>query len=475
MRTVIKFQLLSKDDIYKIHTASLDLLAKTGVRVEHEDTRTMLKDIGANAGSGDVVKFPSDLVEEYVKMAPSSVVLRGRDPKKDIRLDDGEVHFSSGSGSLIGEGKVEREPTNKDCADWAKLGDYIKNVEMVLEIHSRDVPKELSDIYNFRAIVRNLTKPFMGSALSRDGLTDLVRMGMAVTGGEEEFRKRPIWTTAYSAISPLRWQRIALDVFKETAEYDIPVTLGGESIAGATSPVMTAATLVQTNAELLSGIVINQCYKKGRPCISNVGYSYFLDMKTGQALHGAVVTGIYGACCAEMSRFYNIPSVAWMGTDSKLADSQAGYEKALTGVLPALAGASLILGMGQKEFSSVISFEHVIIDDEIVTQFKRALAGVEVNDETLGLDLIKQVGIGGSFLTHKARQTFKYVEKENPSLIVGDRNNREKWLKLGAGNIIDKAAEIVTTILREHQPEPLPKHVNEQLDKIIEEAKKRCL
>ena len=470
MKPLLEF--LSKDEIYMIHQASLEILERVGVRFESEEAQQTLKSVGVDVDANGVARFHSDIVEEFVKKAPRSVVLRARDPKQDVYLRDGRVAFTSGTGMYVVEGKSARKSTYQDCCDWARLCDSIKNVDFAAEIHSTDVPLELTDRYNFKAMATNTTKPFIGSSLSRAGVLDEIEMAAAIAGGKEELKRRSQWWTAYCAISPLTWSENACTVFRETAPYNIPVFVEGESVIGGTSPVTVAATLAQTNAEALSGIVYNQILKKGRPCVFNIGFSHPMDMKTCLALHGNIVAGIVGAGGAQIARFYGLPSASWMATDSKLSDAQCGYEKALTGIIPALARANIIWGMGQAEFTYAVDFEKLVIDDEIVTQMKRALDGIEVTEDTLCLEAIERVGIGGSFLTSKAKDTFKHIQKETTELTVGDRNTREKWLASGGRSIGEKAREKVKEILETYEPEPLDGDIVKKLDEIIENAKR---
>jgi len=470
LRPLLEF--LSSDEVYAIHQASMEILERVGVRFESTEAQQVLKSIGVDVDSKGVARFQPETVVEYVKKAPRSVVLRARNPKQDVYLREGRVAFASGTGMYVVEGKTARKATYQDCCNWARLTDAVKNVEFSVEIHSTDMPPELTDRYNFKAMATNTTKPFLGSSLSRAGVLDEIEMAAAVAGGKEELRKRSQWSTPFAAISPLTWSENACAIFKETAPYNIPVLVSGQSVIGGTSPVTVAATLAQTNAESLSGIVYNQILREGRPCILNIGFSHPMDMKTCLALHGNVVAGIVAAGGAQLARYYGLPSASWMATDSKTSDAQAGYEKALTGIIPALAGVSYVQGMGQAEFTYAVDFEKLIIDDEIVTQMKRVINGIEVNEETLCLEAIERVGIGGSFLTSKARETFKFIPKETTELTIGDRNTREKWLQSGAKTTGERAREKAKEILATHEPEPLDKDIIKQLDEIIDSARR---
>jgi len=470
LKPVLEF--LSTDEVYEIHQASLEILERVGMKFENVEAQQILRNAGIDVDLKGVARFHSDTVEEYVKKAPRSVVLRGRNPKKDVFLRNGRVTFAAGTGMYVIEGNKARKSTYQDCCDWARLTDAMKNVDFSCEIHSTDMPSELTDRYNFKAMAMNTTKPFVGSSLSKAGILDEIEMAAAIVGGKEELRKRPIWWAGYAAISPLTWSENACTVFKETAPYNIPAFVEGESVIGGTSAVTVASTLAQTNAEALSGIVFNQIIKKGRPCILNLGFTHPMDMKTCLALHGNVVAGIVAAAGAQLARFYGLPSAAWMATDSKTPDAQCGYEKALTGLIPALGRTSLIFGMGQAEFTFAVDFAKLIIDDEIVTQIRRTLDGVEVTDETLCLEAIERVGIGGNFLSPKARETFKFIPKETTELTIGDRNTREKWLEAGGKDIGKRAEEKAKEILAMHEPEPLDPDIVKKLDAIIENAKR---
>lgn len=470
MRPILEF--LSLDEVYAIHQASLEILERVGMKFESAEAQQILRDAGIDVDSKGVARFGPDTVEYYANMAPSSVVLRAREPKQDVYLRNDRVYFASGTGMYVIEGKKVRKSTYQDCCNWAKLNDYIKNVDFAAEIHSTDMPLELTDRYNFKAMVTSTTKAFLHSSFSRAAILDEIEMAAAIFGGKEELRKRSQFWTACAAISPLIWSENACNIFKETAPYDIPAFVEGESVIGGTSAVTVASTLAQTNAEALSGIVYNQILKKGRPCIFNIGFTHPMDMKTCLALHGNVVAGIVAAGGAQMARFYNLPSSSWMATDSKVSDAQCGYEKGLTGLIPALARSSFIFGMGQGEFTFAVDFKNLIIDDEIVTQIKRTLDGIEVTEDTLCLEAIERVGIGGSFLSSKAKDTFKFIPKETTELTIGDRNTREKWLEAGGINIGEKASVRVKEILDSHVPEPLDKDVIKNIDEIIERAKK---
>jgi len=473
-RVIPKLEFLSKDEIYEIHLASLNLLEHTGVRVHQDKALKLLDDAGAEVDpKTKVVKFPQYLVKEFIKKAPSEVFMTGRTPKHDLRPGGRRTYFGPGSALEVTElRKKSRPSTYKDLEEWIILCDALPNVDFCIpSFKIQDVPTLVYDRYTFKAMVCNSPKHVFIAATTPDGQKDINEMAVAVAGGEEELRKRPIFSTGYTITNPLEWGSTALDVFLCTAEYNIPAYVISESMAGATSTMTFAGTLMQNNAEVLSGIVINQLYKIGRPCIYG-NFSHIMDMRVAGALSGSPGNAIVQAAFAQLARYYNLPSTTWMCTDSKVSDKQDGYEKVITGLVEALAGSNLIWGLGNNSAQIACGFEDLVIDDEIVTMIKRITQGIEVTNETISLDMVKKVGIGGSFCG--TRHTLKWI-KENPEVSVADRRIRIKWEERGSKTISEVALGKAREIIATHEPEPLPKDVIENIDAIIKRAEKKMV
>jgi trimethylamine--corrinoid protein Co-methyltransferase len=241
------------------------------------------------------------------------------------------------------------------------------------------------------------------------------------------------------------------------------------AMAGGTAPVNLAGVVVQTNAEILAGIVLTQLTRKGTPVFYS-SYGTALDLRLGTSPLGSPETALIGAAVAGLCRYYQIPClVPGIMSDSKQQGSQAAFEKTLTGVTAAMAGASLQVGIGGLETGLTFDFGQAVLDDEIVRIIKHLKRGFEVNADTLSVDLIDEVGHFGEFLSHDS--TLAKMRTLSQTHLF-DRNNREDWELNGKPDSYDKALTRAREILNTHEPAPLPPGAAEQIRSIVDEAEK---
>jgi trimethylamine--corrinoid protein Co-methyltransferase len=241
------------------------------------------------------------------------------------------------------------------------------------------------------------------------------------------------------------------------------------AMAGGTGPVNMAGLLVQTNAEILSGIVFTQLVRKGTPVIYS-SYSTAMDLRLGTSPLGSPETALIGAAVAGLCRYYQLPClVPGMSSDSKQYGEQAAFEKTLTGVTAAMAGASLLVGIGGLETGLTFDFGQAVLDDEMVRMIKYLRQGFKVNAESLSADLIHEVGHSGNYLSHDTTLA-KMRSLSHTSLF--DRGNREDWEINGSPDCYARALAKAIEILNTHKPEPLPFGAAERIRAIVEEAEK---
>jgi trimethylamine--corrinoid protein Co-methyltransferase len=299
-------------------------------------------------------------------------------------------------------------------------------------------------------------------------------MATIVAGGEEELQRRPLISISACPVSPLTHDERNTYTLMEFARHRLPVMMGVEAQAGATAPITIAGTLVQTNAESLSSLTIAQLTNPGTPliylCISTV-----TDMKTGSIALGAPELALIGAGAAQLAQYYRLPYVSPGGcTDSKAPDEQAAYEKAMSAILVTLAGGNTgFRHAGLIDSSLTASFEQLLIDDEFIGKMKRMLQGIVVNRETLATEVIREVGPGGTYLSHKHSRD--YFRKEHFIPWLSDRRSHSSWLADGGRDLKEVARERAKQILATHQPVPLDKDVEKELRIVVKEAEKRAL
>jgi len=465
---------LSREEIEMIHHASLDVLEEAGVSIQDPDFLKFLETAGAVVDYDKKrVRMPSALVNECMKKAPRQVTFYARDSKHAVKFDPGKIyaHPTGGAANVLDRDSGKARPaTRKDVEDLTKLVDALPNIHtQVMIVYPNDVPERLRDIHAVDAVLRNTGKNFDATPYNDESFSFIIEMIKAVQG-EEQLAKEPIITASASPTSPLQFSAEVTKITTRATKYNLPIAVLPCPLAGATSPVTLAGTLVQQNAEMLSGIAMVQLLHPGNP----VQYSprcIPLDMLTGQACYGIEAT-MMNVGCVQLAQYYGLPcDVYGLDTDSKIPDEQAGIERAMGGLLPALAGANSLSGAGCIEGGITASYEQLIIDDEIFGMIFRAASGIDVNEEKLAADVIVKVAKESSnFLEQK--HTLKHFQSEYFRPRLASKDARARWERMGCKSIVEVAREKVKKILAEHQPLQLDEDVKKKVEEIVRTATK---
>ncbi|TFH40636.1 MAG: hypothetical protein E4G96_07130, partial [Chrysiogenales bacterium] len=405
--------------IEKIHETALALLEDPGIRIEHPVIYTLLLKEGAKPGaSADVIRFPRKMVEEKMKLCPREFRFADRFNKGKMVSPEGESTIWSVPGmNLFEEGKF-RPFTSGDMARWTRLLDRLPNVDGVFSYAMEDVPPKARDVVGLRIIAENTTKHIRVLCFTPEGMDVMVKM-------KDVVGDYPWFSIGFTAHGPLRWTNLALDIFYRTAGHGIPITVNGEPMAGVSGPVTIAGAAAVGTAEILSGIVLNQILEPGRPCIFNLGLAHTMDMRSALAVTGGPENALFAQLAARLGRFYNIPSGSWVSTESMRPDAQAGLEKMCGFVTHLQEKVSNIWGVGQLESELTVSPAQAVIDDEMIEYARRYLRGVGIDEDTLARDLIREVGISGSFLSEM--HTLDHFKEELYMPEVLFRKKREDW------------------------------------------------
>ena len=453
-----QFKPLSKKEIEKIHETSLRILEEIGVKVSLEEALAVLRKHGAKI-DGELVRIPPSVVEQALKLVPHKFLMAGREEKQDLFMEDKRVYLGTGGAALTVldlETGAARPGTLRDLAHLAKLVDALENIHFYLRpCVPQDVPKEVMDVNQFYASLSNTTKNVMGAAQSVQTARDVIEMASMIAGGEEALIRRPFISFVTSwMISPLHFATETTRVLLEVTKHKIPAALSSAPMAGSTSPVTLAGSLAQVHAEQLSGIVLTQLANPGSPVLYGAIPS-MADFKGMTYVGGGIEFGLMNAAISQMAQSIRVPNYNSAGlTDSKIPDIQAGYEKAYSICLCVLAGSNYIHhAAGMLESMRAIAYEQYVIDDEIIGMALRLLRGIQVDDETLGLEPLREVGPSGNFLS--SMHTVKFMRQEYFRQRVGDRQAREAWEKQGALDGRERARQKAKEILKTHVPKPL--------------------
>lgn len=391
--------MLNESDIERIDRAAKDLLEDPGVKIDDEEIAARLLASGAKPGAASgVVRFPEKMVKEYLSLAPGSFFLADRSGGGKLVSRDSPSRFWTGAALFYLDRKGLRLIEKRDLADFSRVVETLSNVDVIVGTSTEDAPPPHRDFVGFRIMAANSRKHLRALSFSAKGGEAMIEMAK-VLSGEKSLRENPVFGIGFTAHGPLRWTSLALGVFKATSGHGIPCTVNGEPMAGASAPVTLAGTAAVGTAEILSGIVINQMLEPGRPCFFNLGFSHVMDMRNGFAVTGGPENALLAVAGAELARYYGIPSVSWMCTDSLSYDGQNALEKTLACLSHAQAKVSAVWGVGSVESEKTISPVQAVIDDEIIGMVRRYLAFFRVDDETIALDEIRRVGISGEFLS----------------------------------------------------------------------------
>lgn len=454
-----QYRPLTEGEIKTIHETSARLLADPGIRVNNRQALEIFAAGGAEVDfAAQIVRIPRSLLEEAIARAPSRVVLCGRDEEHDLSLEGARTYLGTGGTVLnvLDPETGRRRPTTlEDLKDLARLTDALENVHFyMLPVYPTELDPAEVDVNRFWGALTNTAKHVMGGVYSLQGVREVIGIAAEISGGREQLRERPIISMVTCVMSPLVMEETYTDLLIEVARQGIPLVCPAEPMAGATAPCTLAATVALSNAETLGGVVLAQLVNPGTPVIYGT-VATAMDMKTGSYLSGNIESGLINAASAQMAQFYRLPIYATAGmSDSKIPDVQAGYEKAATALLTALAGANFIHdAAGFLEFCTTISYAQMVIDDEIIGMCMRAVRGIEVNEETLAEEVIRRVGPGGNFLTEE--HTLKHFKSEFFYPRISDRQNRKFWEKQGARDAAGRARERAAKLLAEHQPLPV--------------------
>ncbi|MBI2192219.1 MAG: trimethylamine methyltransferase family protein [Planctomycetes bacterium] len=424
----------------RIHEASLLLLENPGIRIEHEDLYNDLIRRGARPGrSALVARIPRAMAGDYLALCPPAVTLTDRKGSPTVLTSHSEPVFWSAPGLNLYQNGEHRRFRSEDMACWARLLDHLPSVHAVFGVALDDVPPPARDVAGLRTMAKNSSKHLRVLFFSPDSAEVLLDMKQVVG-------PHPWFSIGFTAHGPLRWTRLALDVFRRTAGHGIPATINGEPMAGASAPVTLAGTAAVGNAEILAGLVVNQMLEPGRPCIYNFGLAHVFDMKTAIAVTGGPENALLAHLSALMGRFYDLPSASWVSTEAMSPDSQAALEKTFGFQAHAASGMSCIWGVGQLESELTLSPAQAVIDDEIIAYTRRYRRGVPVDAETLALEVTQSVGIAGCFLDHEHTLAHFRQELFEPRLLY--RKRRDAWNAEGSKSLSERAEKRAEELMR---------------------------
>ena len=470
-----RLQIFTKDQKETLFLSILEVLERTGVRVDNDEGLELLDGAGARVGAGRRVYIPSYLVQDALASAPRRIAIYNRLGERVVLLQDHHVYFCSQVDSTYffdpfdyAQGKpfdqVRRVCVRDDARLGAVLCDALPNIDLVSfsSIYG-DVPGSIAIRVGHKDTLINCTKPLMHGTGDFASLKAIAEMAAVVTGGWDELARRPYYVHYAEPFSPLIHTDEGVAKLLFCVEKGIPVIYTPMTLAGSTAPVTAAGNLVACMAESLSGLVMAQLKRRGAPVIFG-GVPTILDMSTTLVSYGAPEMSLWSAGLAEMAHYLQLPVFSTAGcTDAVNFDQQAAAESAMSCLMAALSGANLVHDVGFTEGANSASLELIAASDEFISMIAAMMEGIEVTPETLALDVMEQVGPGGSYFGEK-HTVSHFRQNWFPRLM--NRANFEQWTDEGGLSLGARANARVRRILHEHQPQPLPSDVAAELDEM---------
>ena len=465
-----KYKPLSDQDLQKIHGAALEILETIGIGDPTPEVIEIATAAGCTISEHGRLCFPAPLVEDMIACAAREYTVYSRSRTyPDVKVGGYHVNYASSGEAVRMYDAASRRYRPSLITDLYDCGRLIDTLENIHQFGQTVVPTELTDLtvhdLNVAYVAAVATeKPCEMTFNSVDNIKPAIEMFDMILGGEGRFKERPFLSFGGCPIvSPLKFGEENLNVLVETSKMGLINDIAIAPQAGATAPAALAGSLAQVTAEGLACLALVNMIRPGCPMTFAI-WPFISDLRTGAFSGGSGEEALVMACCAQIGRFYDLPtSVAACMTDSKMPDVQAGYEKGITAVTAGLAGANRVLeSAGMLGSLLGCSLEALVIDNDMLGAAQRVLAGLEVNDETLSIDVIRAAVLGpGHFLGQP--QTLERMETDFLYPKIADRNGLGVWEAEGATSMLERAQTRVTEVMNAHYPD----HVDEAVDAAI--------
>ncbi|MFQ3548456.1 MAG: trimethylamine methyltransferase family protein [Armatimonadota bacterium] len=392
-----KMEVLSDSDIQMIHSATVDILSNTGVKILGNEMLKFLKSKGITC-DGNIVKFSKSVIEDTISQIPSQFDVFNREGEYAFTIGDGVPKVAAGHNAVfwLDSDTGETRPSKvEDVELFAKICDKLDNIDVIgIPVMPQDVdPAETSLLYGVKACVENSSKPLYFSTDRNDVNRYCIKLIETVFKGN--LKEQVYGISQVSPTSPLFWEDTVCNAIMETVETGVPLAILPEPNAGVSCPYTLAGLLTINNAECLSGLIMIQLLKpKAKAMYANSWTT--TDMRTGAALVGSVETTICRIAAAQLAKFYELPShTTAPNSDNHAHDEQNAWEKTLSQFCAIAAGHDLIVNCGMFATGMTCSHEQLIMDEEISALSRRLCKGVEVDETTIAADLIKEIGPQG--------------------------------------------------------------------------------
>lgn len=467
-----KLNLLPADYVTRIFDEAFQLLDQVGVRVQHEEALDLLDAAWCVVDRNtQTVRIPEEVVRATLETVPKTFYLYNASGEPVVCYGGDSVHFdpgSSGVNVLDPETLEHRPSTSEDLIKVIKLTEMLPQYDaQSTALVCSDIPKDIGDIYRLYLVLLYSTKPVVTGAFSGKNIQAMFNLLAVTVGGRDALAEKPRAVFDVCPTPPLIWSYFACQNLLELAKARVPAELVSMPLAGAGAPVTLLGAIVQHTVESLSGIVIHQRANPGAPVVWG-GAPAIFDMRQGTTPMGAVETAMIDAGYAQVGKVLGLPTHAYLGaTDAKVVDVQAGLESGMTALIGALAGINMISGAGMLDFLACVSPEKLVIDAEAIGMVKRLLAGIQLQSNTLALEMFENFQFKADFLKQKATKELFKKEQYLPSKVI-DRGSLRAWQQAGKNDTFERAKVQVKELLGKYEKPVMSEGMEKEMKQVME-------
>jgi trimethylamine--corrinoid protein Co-methyltransferase len=449
-----------------LHKASLEIMARMGMRFYGQEAIDLFKKAGASVSDGNLVRIPPRLTEWALETAPKEIAIYDRKGRPAMSFEKGRCYFGVGSDCLHIYDPYTRERRQtvlEDVIRGVRLVDALPHLDFVMSMFMpADVPVETYERHQMKVMLQESTKPIIFCGIEAASTQSAVEMASAVAGGLDSLQRFPFIINYINTVSAFRHNEESVRRLLFAAERNLPTIYAPANCRGTTAPMTVAGMMALGNAGQLAGLVLSQLKREGSPFILNHPSVGAMDMRSMRDLYVAPDKGSFGC---ELAHHYELPLLCSGGcSDSKVFDTQAAAEAVLTLFASLTSGANLIHNIGYLDSAMTGSLELMVLCDEIIGWLKRYLREIEVSEETLAMELIHEIGPDRDFL--QTEHTLKHV-REDWLPTVFSRTSYERWAEEGMTTLEQRLNQKVRNIVETHRADPLPDDVIQAIRKII--------
>ncbi|MBC8503578.1 MAG: trimethylamine methyltransferase family protein [Anaerolineales bacterium] len=454
---------LTKDNVKVLHEASLEILTHTGLRFFNDEAVTLFKKAGAKVSDGNLVCIPAYLVERALRSVPKSITIYDQTGKRAMMLGGHRSYYGPGSDCMHiydTETWERRIAVLDDVVNGIRLVDALPHLDFVMSMFlPSDVPAELYERRQMALMLQESTKPIVYVGIDANSTVFAIKMAEMVAGGEDQLQRYPFVINYVNTVSAFYHNDESVQRLLYAAERNLPTIYAPSTSRGITAPITIAGALALGNAGHLGGLVLSQLKREGSPFLRSHPNGSSMDLSSMVSVYGAPDNGPHGW---DLAHRYEIPTFGAAGcSDSKVFDAQAAAEASLTLFENTIGGVNLIHDVGYLDCAMTGSLEFVYFNNEIIGWLRQYMRKLEINQETLALDLIHEIGPDGSFL--EADHTYNHIREEwRPTIL--DRLDFHRWSDQGSRTVKERANDKVKEIVASHRAEPLPNDVIQKLD-----------